>query len=368
MKILHVVYNLIRGGTEGQCARLIFELHRRGVEQCVAVTHREGFFLDAVERAVGPAFELGITRTYAPSTWLKVRQFSRWMKAEGVTLVHAWDADAAVFGSMAARWAGLPLMTSRRDLGEIYAPRKAQRMMKADQQAVAVVANAQRIRDRFVQAGVQESKIHVIPNIVDVEEFDRLSAVEIPSDAKLPKGPLIGMVTRLDPEKDAPLFVEAALRVLQAMPDAGFVIAGDGPDRKQLEERVRASGAGDRFAFLGDITWVPPLLAKLAVGVLAPKANEGLSNTILEYMAARLPVVATDCGGNNELARDGETGFVIPVGDAQALADRLIQLLRSPEQRSEMGATGRAVVETRHRPAIIGDEFLKLYRQIANCA
>jgi glycosyltransferase involved in cell wall biosynthesis len=111
---------------------------------------------------------------------------------------------------------------------------------------------------------------------------------------------------------------------------------------------------------------VPALLHACEAGALMPTRNEGLSNTILEYMAAGLPVLATDCGGNRELVRDGETGRLLPVSASPAeLAAAWIGLLRQPEQAGQWGRNGRRRVDRQHAPGVALDAFAALYRRLA---
>jgi L-malate glycosyltransferase len=364
VKILHLVWNLIRGGTEGQCARVAMELARRGETHRVVVFRREGYFLPAVEQACGPVREIGITGMARPSTFWAISRLARQLRREKFDALHTWDADAAIFGQFVAARAGMPLITSRRDLGEIYPRHKLALMRRADRQAVRVVANAEAIARVFEQQGVPREKFRVIPNIVDVEELDRLAAAAFPRAAELPDGERLVMVARLDPEKDVATFLYAAELVLKQHPEASFVIAGDGMQRHELEAMARRHGLMKRSVFLGDTTDVPSLLTSCAIGVLTPSRNEGLSNTILEYMAAGLPVTATDCGGNRELVRDGQGGVIVKSGDSDALARALIDLLRHPEKRRSMGTYNRRRVEEEFRPGTVADAFSALYREI----
>ncbi len=359
-RVLHIVWNLIRGGTEGQCARVALNLASQGVACRVAVSRREGFFLSAVEQSLGPVHVMDIHRSLSLHTLLEIRRLARFIRDERIDLIHAWDADAAIFGAKAARLAGVPLLTSRRDLGEIYGPRKLRRMAQADRQAVAVVVNAQAIGDRVLAAGATRERMVLIPNILDVDEFDRLSAAA-PTTVLL-RGRWIVHVARLDPEKDVATLLQAAAEVVAVVPEARFALAGDGVERTRLESLSRDLKLGDRVVFLGDVTTVPSLLKQAEVAVLCPKANEGLSNSILEYQAAALPVVATDCGGNRELIRHGEGGFVVPVGAVSALVDRVIELLKNPDRARAMGRAGRAHVEASHRPEKVCAQFAQLYR------
>ena len=139
-RLAHLVFDLIRGGTEGQCARIAMGLAQRGLPHRMAVFHRRGFFLEAVESACGPLREVPIRHVARPATVLEVARFAAWLRKERIDLLHAWDADAAIFGQFAARGAGIQLVTSRRDLGQIYPRWKMALMRRADRMAVRVTA------------------------------------------------------------------------------------------------------------------------------------------------------------------------------------------------------------------------------------
>jgi L-malate glycosyltransferase len=359
--VLHTVYNLIRGGTEGQCARIAVEMARHVGRHRVAVFRREGFFLDEVERVCGPVYELGIQHLASRDTFRRVRQFCDFLQAEGIGLLHAWDADAAIFGSVAARWAGIPYITSRRDLGQIYPWYKLWLMRRADTRAAAVVVNAEAVRDGLVAGGLPRDRIIQIPNVLDLREFDRLAAEPFSHSARLPPGRLIGMVARLDPEKDVATLIRAAAAILPGYDDVHVVIAGDGPERPRLERLALGLGIDEHVVFLGEITDVPALLKRLAIGVLVPRHNEGLSNSILEYQAAGLPVVATDCGGNRELLQNGASGVLMAPGDVPAVAEALRSLLDHSDLAAAQGVRGRRMVETNNNPDNVIRRFSSLY-------
>ena len=191
----------------------------------------------------------------------------------------------------------------------------------------------------------------------------RLAGAPGAEDSLLPNGRLVGMISRLDPEKDVATFLRAGVAVIKSFSDVRLVLAGDGVERGALEALAAELGIADRTRFLGDVTWVPRLVSQLTVGVLSPRSNEGLSNTILEYMAGARPVVATDCGGNRELVEHGVNGQVVPAGDHAAMADAVAGLLRDPERAGAMGRAGRARAE-RHAPAEIGRQFQELYARV----
>lgn len=363
-RVLSVVWNLIRGGTEGQCARVAMGLAGRGWTHRVAVFRREGFFVEAVERACGPLVPFEIQGRFRWSTLTRIRALAAGLRRERIDLLHAWDMDACLFGARAAAQAGIPYLTSRRDLAQIYPAWKLRGLARVESRAAGVVVNASAITPLALASGVPASRVHLLPNLLDVEEFDRLrgAATTIPS----PTGGRVRIVqvARLDPEKDTATLLRAARRLAAERRDFEIVLAGDGVERAALADAAR--DMGDCVRFLGDVREIPALLGTCAIGVLVPKANEGLSNTLLEYMAVGLPMVATDCGGNRDLVVNGETGRLIPCGDAEALADALRHLLDHPDERARLGRLARRRVEERHGREAVLDRFETLYREAAH--
>jgi L-malate glycosyltransferase len=131
--------------------------------------------------------------------------------------------------------------------------------------------------------------------------------------------------------------------VHRAVPEAAFVIAGEGALLGELRALAATLGIEGATFFIGRCQRVAELLSISDVCVLSSRA-EGFSNSILEYMAAGCPVVATDVGGAREAMIENETGHLVAAGDDEALAARIISLLRHPERAREMGARGRRIV------------------------
>jgi glycosyltransferase involved in cell wall biosynthesis len=144
--------------------------------------------------------------------------------------------------------------------------------------------------------------------------------------------------------KDYPMFLRAARRVSRAVPEAGFLLAGEGELQESLKQLAAQMGIGGNTFFLGRSENVAQLLSVSEVCALSSKA-EGFSNAILEYMAAGRPVVATDVGGAREAIVEDETGYIVPSGNDELMAEKIISLLRDPAKARLMGAQGRRVVE-----------------------
>ncbi len=340
-------------------------LAQKGLPHRVAAFHRRGFFLDAVELACGPVHEVAIRHFARPSTLREVVRLAQFLRREQIDILHAWDSDSAIFGQFAAPWAGVKLVTSHRDLGQIYPPHKLALMRRADRIAVRVVANAEAVRDHFIEQGCLAHKIEVLPNMVDLDEFDLQARQPFSKMNRLPSGRRMVIVNRLDTEKNTGLLIETLPLVRREIPDAVLIVAGDGTEMKSLQAKALSLGVAEFVSFLGEVMDVPALLPLCEVGALVPKMNEGLSNTILEYMAAGLPVLATHCGGNRELVRDGETGWVVSE-NAKAIetASKWISLLKNSDESRLMGAAGRKTVEGRYHSEVVLDSFARFYRQI----
>jgi glycosyltransferase involved in cell wall biosynthesis len=140
--------------------------------------------------------------------------------------------------------------------------------------------------------------------------------------------------------KGVEYFLDAAAILAKRFPAVRFVIAGDGANRKELEERAASLGIAERVIFTGFRTDIPILLSEAAVSVL-PSLSEGLSNSLLESMAAGVPVIAANVGGNPEIIEDGVSGKLVPPRDAAALAQAMGDFLRDRDLAARFGEAGR---------------------------
>jgi glycosyltransferase involved in cell wall biosynthesis len=196
--------------------------------------------------------------------------------------------------------------------------------------------------------GLPAERFDVISSGVDLRRFDpTVSRDEARLRAGLPAGvPLAGIIAALRPEKNHALFLRAARRVLEGVPNAHFVIAGDGPERARIEQERERLGLGDRVLVLGSRQDVPDLYRALDVAVLSSHpVVETLPVTLMEAAATGTPAVATAVGSVADVVVDGETGYVVPPGDETALAERMRQLLADPARRDRMGLAARARAE-----------------------
>ena len=187
---------------------------------------------------------------------------------------------------------------------------------------------------------------HVVALGIDLDRFDGARP------ALRSERPLVGNVARLAPQKDHRTLIEAA----RLVPEADFVVAGDGGLRHELERQA----AGSRVRFLGARDDVPELLASLDVFAF-PSLFEGLCLAVIEAQAAGVPVVATPVGGIRETVVDGETGLLVPTGDPGGLAAAIRRLLEDRPAAEAMAAEAKRRVRERFSIERMLDETLRLY-------
>lgn len=219
--------------------------------------------------------------------------------------------------------------------------------------------------------GLAEERTVVIHNGVEppARDVPAVEREEVRRELGLsPEEPLVGLVANLNRAvKGVAHFVEAVPLVLARVPEARFVILGDGPAAPALRRRVRDLGVEGRVTFAGFRSDIERFYSAMDVSVLT-SLSEGLSMTLLESMSFGLPVVATRVGGNPELVRDGETGFLVPPADPPAFARRVVELLRDRRLRERMGRAGREVVGARFTLSGTAAAYERVYEEVSGRA
>jgi glycosyltransferase involved in cell wall biosynthesis len=340
------------GGSERQAVQLVRLLHESGRYTVhVACLNSEGILADEAKFCSSTDVqEYRLSSFYDRNMARQLRRFARFLKEQGIQIVHTHDFYTNIFGMLGSRIAGTPVrLASRRETTGIRSRMQKRIERFSIRLAHAVVANAGAVKDQLTLEGVPGPKIEVIYNGVTVDPARDLSTTErnnILAGLGLPVDrPLVTLVANMRlPVKDHPTFLRAAWRIKDRFPSAAFVLAGDGPLTGEIKALTGELGLAADVFFTGTCKDVAGLLAVSKIGVLSSRA-EGFSNSILEYMAASLPVVVTDVGGAREAVTDGQTGYIVAPGDDAAMADRIVELLRDPESARRIGKAGRDAVE-----------------------
>lgn len=213
------------------------------------------------------------------------------------------------------------------------------------------------------ERGLSKNKITVIPYGVNLEIFNHSRNGHLRPELGIPPDvPVVGVVARLHPQKGHEYLIKAARVLADKFKDLKIVLVGDGELRAELEQAVVEAGLSATFIFLGFRSDVRDLLSMFDIFVL-PSLYEGLPNVILEAMATNLPVVATSVDGTVELVDDGETGYLVPPRDPDALVAKIGNLLESADLRRQFGCAGRKKVEEQYSLELQVENFQNLYEQ-----
>ncbi|MEP7198300.1 MAG: glycosyltransferase [Chloroflexota bacterium] len=372
--VLLFIDSFQQGGTERQVVQLTRLLHESGRYQVhLACLSRAGVLRAEVER-LGftdiPAFPLN--SFYDRNALVQLRRFVRFLRERKIDIVETHDFYTNIFGMSGATLARTPVrIASRRESDGVRSARQRFIARSAFGLAHVVITNAEAVRQELIVDGVRADKIITIYNGVDTAPIappsvapraELLTVLGLPADR--PRRFITIVANLRHPMKDQQTFLRAARRVRAVVPDAGFVLAGEGGLLDELRAYAAAQGLAADTIFTGHCGRVGDLLAVSDVCVLSSKCGEGFSNAITEYMAAARPVVATDVAGAREAIVEGETGYVVPIGDDETMAARIVSLLQDPARAHAMGARGRRVIEEKFSCAVLLDRMESLYEQL----
>lgn len=348
--VLHLIGSFHQGGSERQALQLARLMQANGRYRVhLACLNRRGSLLAEAESAgFGDITEYPLNSFYSRSFPFELRRFSRFLREREIDVVQAHDFYTNVFGMAGAVVARVPVrIAARRETRGFRSPAQKRVERAAYRSAQRVVANAEAVAEQLTVEGVPRAKIVVIHNGLDagrVAPPDGLTRGAARASFGLPAEagrPLVTIVANLrHPVKDHPTFLRAARRVRDRVPEAAFVVAGEGELIEPMRDMAQHLGINSATFFVGRCSDVAGLLYASDVCVLSSTA-EGFSNSILEYMAAARPVVATEVGGAREAVNEGETGFLVPAGDDELMAERIAFLLEHPGRAREMGEAGR---------------------------
>ena len=360
-QVLQVVLSLSPGGTE----RLVIELSKRlhaahGMHVCCLdapgvwaeeLTAR-GISVTAVGRR--PGFSPGVGR-----------QIARIAAMHGATVLHCHQYSPFVYGALARLWRPMDVVFTEHgrfsDAPPSMKRHVANRLLSRFPSRVFSVSDD--LRTHLTSEGFPERQVQVILNGILMGPTPAPAARR---EARMrlglePEHFVIGSVARLDPVKDFGTLVRAFDDVHRVLPHARLVIIGDGPERGTVVDEIARTGLTDSVILTGHRQDVPSLLPALDIYANS-SIFEGVSLTILEAMAAAVPVVATRVGGTPEVVVDGETGRLVPARDVRSMAAALLSIAADAGTAARMAASGRRRVERHFSIERMVDQYAAVYR------
>jgi glycosyltransferase involved in cell wall biosynthesis len=289
-------------------------------------------------------------------------------------IAHTHTAKAGALGRLAALYANIPVIVHTPHGHNFYGyfnPLASKMIIFIERYLArftdAIIALTELEKSDFVRYKVApESKMRVIYQGLELEEYAK-SASDRDSFKKLlriqPDDLVAGVVSRIEPVKGVIYFVQAAKLVLERLPKAKFIIAGEGSQRAGLEQKVIQLGLKDSVIFAGWREDVPEILSILDV-LVQPSLNEAVGISLLEAQAAGLAVVATSVGGIPEVVKDGTTGILVPPGDISKISQAIIALLSDSAKRQSYGREGRRWVSGKFSVEIMAKNTSSLYEEL----
>jgi glycosyltransferase involved in cell wall biosynthesis len=348
-KVFFLVDSLNVGGTETQAVELALRIPKAGYEVTLGCLRAEGPLHEKLTATRVRLMEFypagGID---SPGGVYQLLRLGWFLRKEKFKIVHTHDLWSNLLGIPAAFLARVPVkISSRRDLAhfEWYQGSRRKWLQRLLNLSDVILANATAIRDSLIADDkFPLAKIRVIPNGIDVEKFRATSDNRELLFSGCADGPLVVLVGNMHTDvKGHPWVIGSASLVLREFPKTRFIFVGDGEQRGEFERQVQELGLMEHFFFLGRRSDIAEILASCDVGIL-PSRTEGMSNALLEYMAAGLPVVASRIGGSTEIVQEGVTGFLIPCEDSPALGEAILKLLRNKQGARQMGLAGQKLV------------------------
>lgn len=367
MTVLHLISS---GGLYGAEA-VILNLSRRLNESAehksvLAVFANAGSSNAALERA---AAEAGVELHLIPCAGQIDRRVPRRLRElirhAGADVLHAHGYKADVYAAVSLRGAHRPRLVSTchtwydNDLSVRFYGFVDRLVLRGFN---AVVAVSEDVRGRLLASGVRAERIHIIRNGVNLTPFVAAGRQRLMRGDSKPLR--VGLVGRLAPEKGVDVFFRAVKQLLQARPslrsEAGFEVAGEGPQREDLAALRRELGLDDLVALRGRCEDMPGFYASLDILVSASR-QEGLPVALLEGMASGLPLVATAVGEVPSLARGNTTALLVPPEDPVALGRAIAQLIDRPELRVALGTAGQQLIAEEYSADAMTTEYLRVY-------
>jgi len=265
------------------------------------------------------------------------------MRLEKFGIVHGFMVKSGIASVLGGTLAGTPtILTSRRDLGYYYTPRWLKTVRLLNRRVTRLTANCEAARNVAAAAeGFDCNRIDVLYNGVDLSRFQPRTSVADESGSEearaLPAGAgrVVGIVANYREVKDLPLFIRAAAIISAEFPSTVFLLVGQGHLQPELEALAATLGIRDRVVFTAGRGDVPVWIRKIDIACLTSQ-SEGFSNSVLEYMASGVPVVAMDVGGIREAVEHGRTGLLVSERSPNVFAEAILTLLRNPAKAESM--------------------------------
>jgi L-malate glycosyltransferase len=364
VRVCFLIDQLAAAGTEMQLLALIRHLDRSRVLPYLVLLRGDRPTSRALEPADCPVLRLDVGSLRSPATLLRAVRFARFLRRERIDVVQTYFPDSSYFGMPVSWLARVPFrVRTRNNVGHWMTSLHRRLGRWLNRLTTTTIANCAAARSALLaDEGPDPDSVVVLENGVDLNRFLAIPPLRADRDGAALR---VGAVANLRPVKGLDVLVRAATRLAPVHPTVSFMVAGEGDERPALEAQIREMGLEGRFTLLGSVADVPGFLAGLDVAVLCSRA-EGMSNAVLEYVAAGRAVVSTAVGATPEMIEDGVHGLLVPPCDDVALAAAIDRLLRDRRLAARLGEAARRRARERYSREAMVRRFEDFYERLMN--
>lgn len=366
MRILYFIDRMTAGGKERRLTELMKMLRKTpGIDFQLAVMDREIHYKEVLE--LGIPIHFLIRRTKKDLSIFK--QFYSICKKYKPDIVHCWDSMTAVYSYPAWKMLRFKLvngMVVDTPANPSFLNKHYARARLTIPISDMVVGNSKAGLSAY---GANAKKSMCIYNGMDLHRFDNLKDSSTMKKELFPNDEnpfIIGMVAAFEERKDHPSMIRAAIAALKENANLRFVLVGGGNTLEAMKQMVPAE-LKDKILFTGKRGDIEHIVNSFDIGVLLTNSavhGEGISNSIIEYMALSKPVIATTGGGTNEVVFDNKNGFLVNANDHEAISKRIIELQADEHLRSRLGTEGRRIVEEKFEISNMAKQYISMYSSL----
>ncbi len=365
IRVSFMIDDLSRAGTESQLLALIDNLPRELVEPRLVLLNGLGEESQQLEPENCPVIRLGIRKLAAPAAFGAAKRLLRFWREFPTDILQCYFMDSAYFGLPLARLSGIPTRVRvRNNLG--YTQTRKHRWLSRTIAPFVTewLSNTEQGKQAIAELdGVEPSIIHVIENGVDLERFPFDVTLERLKVLNTTKPLVLGCVANLRTVKNLDGLIRAVRLLRDRHHPVSLRIAGEGDCRAELEHLRAELDLQQAVELCGPINNVPQFLRGVDVAVL-PSHSEGMSNALLEYMAAGRAIVATPIGASTQLIQHRMNGLLSENTSPAALAEAIELYCKQPNLRLAYGCAARHTVEQNHSRAAMVQRFLSYYQRL----
>lgn len=362
--VVHVIGSLQTGGAEKMVVNFLQAADKTRFRHTVVCLSHAGEMAPEVE-AGGIAVKVHPVRFRR--FWRDLNALARWFRQENVAVIHSHMYYATVWSRLAGLRAGVPVLVTTEHGKELWKNSfhnaLGSWLSKRTHKHICVSHDVLDLRTRH--QGLLSDRSLVIPNGVPIPDEGDVGEMRARIRREFGLGddqPVFGTVGRVVEAKDYPTLMKALAIVRESIPDIHWLQVGDGPDRPALEERARELGLASAVTFAGRRTDITDILLALDLWVMS-SVREGLPVSLLEAMAARCPIVATNVGGIPDAVTHGESAWLVPAGNPAAMAAGILEVMGNPELAGRLVAAAHARVVRDYSIQAVAGRILAIYEE-----